>query len=52
MKEALITVGVVAYLVIGVIFCSLFSVASDADKAQEPVHDDGKRHSGLLTEED
>ena len=35
---------------VGIIFWSLFSVASDADKAQEP--EDDKRHSGLLTEED
>ena len=34
---------------IGVIFWSLFSVASDADKQQEP--EDEKRHSGLLEEE-
>ena len=53
MKEALITVGVVAYLVSGVMFWALFSVAHDADKQQEPVYDeDSKKHSGLLTEED
>jgi hypothetical protein len=37
---------------IGVIFWALFSAAHDADKQQEPEDEDGKRHSGLLTEED
>lgn len=34
---------------IGVMFYALFSVAHDADKAQEP--DNEKRHSGLLEED-
>lgn len=36
---------------IGIIFWALFSVASDADKQQEPVYEDGKKYSGLLEEE-
>lgn len=51
MKEVLITAGVVAYLVIGIIFWALISAAHDADKQQEPVYEDGKRHSGLLEED-
>ena len=39
-------------LLAGIIFWSLFSVASDADKEQEPVYEDSKKHSGLLTEEE
>lgn len=31
---------------------SMCCVASDADKQQEPVYEDGKKHSGLLTEEE
>lgn len=51
MKDALITAGVVAYLAIGVIFWSLFSAAHDADKQQETLYDEDKRHSGLLEED-
>ena len=51
MKEALITVGVVAYLVIDIIFWALFSAAHDADKQQEPIYEDEKRRSGLLEED-
>ena len=36
---------------IGIIFWALFSAAHDADKAQEPEDEDGKRHSGLLEED-
>lgn len=50
-------VGMIVFIVftvealVGIIFWSLFSVANDADKQQEPVYEDGKRHSGLLEEE-
>lgn len=36
---------------VGIIFWSLFSVAHDADKQQEPMYDEDKRHSRLLEED-
>lgn len=44
-------IAAIITLLVGVMWWSMCRVASDADKQQEPVYEDGKRHSGLLEEE-
>lgn len=46
-----VAIALLAEIAIGVIGMSLIVTASDADKQQEPVYEDEKKHSGLLEED-
>ena len=47
----IVAIIILVEAIVGIIFWALFSAASYADKQQEPVYDEGKRHSGLLEED-